>query len=113
MRVLIPLQPRSVDLWTLEKVSQLILEIKTINPNLKCGGFINRAFASGTDNETSMEAINETENIALINLKIGDRKSFSNSFGAGLSVAEIRPLDRKAIDELQALYMYCFHSKLV
>lgn len=110
---LIPLQPRSVDLWTLEKVSQLILEIKTINPNLKCGGFINRAFASGTDNETSMEAINETENIALINLKIGDRKSFSNSFGAGLSVAEIRPLDRKAIDELQALYMYCFHSKLV
>lgn len=60
-----------------------------------------------------MEAINETENIALINLKIGDRKSFSNSFGAGLSVAEIRPLDRKAIDELQALYMYCFHSKLV
>lgn len=110
---LIPLQPRSVDLWTLEKVSQLILEIKTINPNLKCGGFINRAFASGTDNETSMEAINEAENIALINLKIGDRKSFSNSFGAGLSVAEIRPLDRKAIDELQALYMYCFHSKLV
>jgi chromosome partitioning protein len=110
---LIPLQPRSVDLWTLQKVSELILEIKTINPNLKCGGFINRAFASGTDNETSMEAIGETENIDLIDLKIGDRKSFSNSFGGGLAVPENRPPDRKAIEELQALYMYCFHSKLV
>lgn len=110
---LIPLQPRSVDIWTLDKVSQLISEIKTINPNLKCGGFINRAFASGTDNDISMEAINETENIDLITLKIGDRKSFSNSFGAGLTVPEIRPLDRKAIEELQALYLYCFHFDLV
>lgn len=110
---LIPLQPRSVDIWTLDKVSQLISEIKTINPNLKCGGFINRAFASGTDNDISMEAINETENIDLITLKIGDRKSFSNSFGAGLTVPEIRPLDRKAIEELQALYLYCFHSASV
>ena len=110
---LIPLQPRSVDLWTLEKVSQLISEIKTINKHLKCGGFINRAFSSGTDNETSMEAIDEVENIDLIKLKIGDRKSFSNSFGVGLTIPEIRPLDPKAVAELQALYMHCFYSALV
>ena len=107
---LIPLQPRSADLWTLERVSILISEIKTINSNLECGGFINRAFSKGADNEVSMEAIDETENIELIPLKIGDRKSFSNSFGAGLAVPEIKPIDQKAIEELQALYLYCFHS---
>ena len=110
---LIPLQPRSADLWTLERVSTLISELKTINPNLKCGGFINRAFPKGADNEASMEAIAETENIDLIPLKIGDRKSFSNSFGAGLAVPEIKPLDHKAIEELQTLYLYCFHRSSV
>ena len=110
---LIPLQPRSADLWTLERVSTLISELKTINPNLKCGGFINRAFPAGSDNQDSMEVIAETENIELIPLKIGDRKSFSNSFGAGLAVQEITPRDEKALRELQALYLYCFHNASV
>jgi len=107
---LIPLQPRSADLWTLNSVSSVVSEILTINPKLKCSGFINRAFSSGSDNQDAMDLIDEVVNINLIPLKIGDRKSFSNSFGAGLAVHEIKLLDRKAIDELQALYLYCFHS---
>lgn len=107
---LIPLQPRSADLWTLNSVSSLISEILTINLKLKCSAFINRGFSNGSDNQDAMDLIDEVANIELIPLKIGDRKSFSNSFGAGLAVHEIKPLDRKAIDELQTLYLYCFHS---
>jgi len=107
---LIPLQPRSADLWTLNSVSALISEIITINQKLKSSAFINRALSSGSDNQDAMNLINEVANINLIPLKIGDRKSFSNSFGTGLAVPEIKPLDHKAIDELQALYLYCFHS---
>jgi chromosome partitioning protein len=110
-RLLIPFQPRSVDIWTIKRVSALIAEILTINPELKCEGFINRAFANSTDNDDAMAAINEADNIQLIPLKIGDRKAFSNSFGMGLIVPEIRPRVDKAIDELQALYAYCFHSE--
>jgi len=28
----------------------------------------------------------------------------------GLAVNEIKPLDHKAVAELQSLYMYCYHS---
>lgn len=107
--LLVPFQPRSVDIWTLKRVSTLIAEIRTINSNIKCGGFINRAFANSTDNDDTMIAISEADGIQLIPLKIGDRKAFSNSFGAGLTVPEIRPKAEKAIEELQALYKYCFH----
>ena len=110
-RLLVPFQPRSVDIWTLKRVSTLIAEILTINPELKCDGFINRAFPNGTDNDDAMAAINEADNIQLMPLKVGDRKAFSNSFGMGLIVPEIRPRADKAIDELQALYAYCFHLK--
>jgi chromosome partitioning protein len=107
--LLLPFQPRSVDIWTLKRVSTLITEIYNINPDLKCGGFVNRAFANSTDNDDAMTAISEADGISLIPLKIVDRKAFSNSFGTGLTVPEIKPRADKAIDELQALYKYCFH----
>ena len=45
--LLIPFVPRSFDVWTLEKVSALVAEMKTINPNLKAYAFINRADPRG------------------------------------------------------------------
>ena len=107
--LLLPLQPRSVDVWTLKRVSALIGEISNINPDLKCKGFVNRAFANSTDNDDTMTAISEADGIELIRLKIGDRKAFSNSFGAGLMVAEIKPRADKALEELQELYNKLFH----
>lgn len=107
--LLIPIQPRSVDLWTLGNVSEVVSEVLTINPDLKCAAFINRGFGGGSDNQDAMDIITETKNIDLAPIKIGDRKSFSNSFGMGLAVPEIKPVDKKAVEELQALYLYCYH----
>jgi len=107
--LLLPLQPRSVDIWTLKKVSALIFEFSNINPDLKCKGFVNKAFANSTDNDDTMTAISEADNIELIPVKIGDRKVFSNAFGMGLSVPEIKPRAEKAIEELQQLYIKLFH----
>jgi chromosome partitioning protein len=107
--LIVPLQPRSVDLWTLGSVSEVIGEVLTINPNLKCAALINRAFTGGSDNQDAMDIITETKYIELAPLKIRDRKSFSNSFGAGLAVPEIKPVDKKAVEELQSLYLYCYH----
>jgi chromosome partitioning protein len=108
--LLIPLQPRSVDLWTLGNVSQVISEVLTINPKLKSVAFINRAFSTGNDNQDAMNIIADTKHIDLAPFIIGDRKSFSNSFGLGLTISEIRPLDKKALEELKSLYMYCYRS---
>ena len=40
---LFPFVPRSLDVWTLEKLARLIDEITPANPELKCFAFINRA----------------------------------------------------------------------
>jgi chromosome partitioning protein len=108
--LLIPVQPRSADLWALEEICTVIGDVLIVNLKLKVGAFINRAFATGNDNADAMQIIDESENIDLIRLKIGDRKAFSNSFGEGLTVPEIHPVDRKAVEELQLLYLYCFNK---
>lgn len=54
---LIPFQPRSFDVWTIEKVSKLIREMKAINPDLNCFAFLNRADSRGfiRINKTSLQ----------------------------------------------------------
>jgi chromosome partitioning protein len=110
-RLLIPVQPRSADLWALEEICTVIDAVLTINPSLKSGAFINRAFSRGGDNDEAMKLIDATDGIDLIPVKIGDRKAFSNSFGEGLTVPEIKPVDQKSLEELQTLYRVLFPKK--
>ena len=44
---LLPFIPRSFDIWTLEKVTALIEEIRSINPELKILAFLNRSDPAG------------------------------------------------------------------
>lgn len=75
--------------------------------------FLNRADASGRDNEDAMQIIQKTPGIDLIPPKLGDRKSFPNAHTQGLAVTELKPRDQKAVQELEALYQYCFSTKIV
>jgi chromosome partitioning protein len=109
--VLIPLPPRGPDIWTLEKVADLLDEVRTVNPNLLAWAFLNRADPGGTDNQDAMQIISDTPGIDLIPPQIGDRKAFPNAHTQGLSVTENKPRDPKAIAELEALYQYCFSTK--
>jgi chromosome partitioning protein len=108
--VLIPLPPRGPDIWTLEKVADLLDEVRTVNPNLLAWAFLNRADPSGTDNQDAMQIISDTPGIDLILPQIGDRKAFPNAHTQGLSVIENKPRDPKAIAELEGLYQYCFST---
>ena len=46
--LLVPFVPRSFDVWTLEKVSELIAEMRAANSELTAYAFINRADPRGT-----------------------------------------------------------------
>ncbi|MHC5861351.1 AAA family ATPase [Nostoc sp.] len=111
--VLLPMPPRGPDIWTLEKVAALLDEVRTVNPDLKAWAFLNRADASGRDNEDAMQIIQETPGVDLIPPRLGDRKSFPNAHTQGLAVTELKPRDPKAVQELEALYQYCFGTKIV
>jgi len=100
--LLIPVQPRSFDIWAVDQVIELIKEAQEIN-DFRSIVVLNAADAQGKDNEDAFEAISEMENIEITNLTIGRRKAFPNAASGGLSVLEYKPKDFKAIEELEAL----------
>lgn len=101
---LVPFNPRSFDVWTLEKVARLIQEIRTVNPDLKAYAFLNRADPRGSDNDDAAEALKDTDALEFLDAPLGNRKAYANAASQGLGVLELHPDDRKASLEFGALY---------
>lgn len=100
---LVPFRPKSLDVWTMGKVNTLINEVNIINPKLKCCAVINQADATGTDNKDAHEALSECPDLKCFPIFLGYRKSFSSAAAKGLSVIELKPADKKAVQEITAL----------
>ena len=106
--LLVPFVPRSFDVWTLEKVGELVGEMRVANPDLKAYVFINRADPSGRDNDEAADVLQETEGLEFIRTAIGTRKAFGNAAAQGLAVSELKPQDAKASQEMQTLHRYLY-----
>ncbi len=101
---LVPFAPRSLDIWTLRKVENLITEVMPFNPNLVCLTFINKADARGNYKEETADLLRESTAVKFIDNPIGNRISFANAAASGLGVIEIKPVDEKAVAEVTDLY---------
>lgn len=106
--LLVPFVPRSFDVWTLEKVANLVGEMRAANPELAAYAFLNRADPRGQDNEGAAEALKETTELRFLDMPLGARKAFSNAAALGMAVAELKPQDPKASEEVMELYRYVF-----
>lgn len=100
---LVPMAPRSFDVWTLEKVAALVEDARVTNPKLDAAVFLNRADASGTENEAAAEIIMAQPALRLLKSTMGNRKSYARASTGGLGVHELRPSDPKASAEMAAL----------
>lgn len=101
--VLIPMQPRSFDLWALYQIAELVKEAREINDALRALVVLNVADPAGRDNEEAAEAVREIEGLELLDATIGRRKAFPNAAAFGKAVTEMTPRDPKAIEELTAV----------
>lgn len=101
---LVPFNPRSFDVWTLEKVTRLIQEIQTVNPKLRSFAFLNRADSRGSDNADAAEALSDTETLKFLHAPLGNRKAYSNAAAQGLGVLELQPADPKATAEFRHFF---------
>jgi len=99
--VLIPVQPRSFDLWGVDQTAELVKEAREINEGLRAISVLNAADSQGKDNEAAAEALREVEGVELAPGFIVRRKAFPNAAAVGLSVLEHD--DPKAIEELNRL----------
>jgi chromosome partitioning protein len=111
--LLVPFVPRSFDVWTLEKVAELVSEMRTANPGLKAYAFINRADPRGQDNDETAGVLKDIETLMFIDTPIGSRKAFGNAAAEGLAVTELPRADPKATEEILTLYRYIFDVKNV
>src|SRR5215475_3611552 len=101
--LLIPVQPRSFDIWAVDQVAALVKEAREINPALRAVTILNAADAQGRDNDEAEEALREIAGLDVLPLTIGRRKAFPNAAARGRAVTEAVPRDVKAVGELHAL----------
>ena len=104
--VLIPVKPRSFDIWGVDQTADLIKEAREVNDQLRAFAVLNEADAQGKDNAAAIEALTEIEGIEIAPVLVVRRKAFPNAAASGLSVLEYD--DPKAREELKALADFLF-----
>ncbi len=108
--LLIPFQPRSYDVWALNDIAALVDEARSVRDGLRAVAVLNCADSgeASTDNADAAAAVADVPQFEYLATPIRRRKAFANAAGAGLSVLELKPADKKAIDELNALIRALF-----
>ncbi|ECU3336517.1 chromosome partitioning protein ParA [Salmonella enterica subsp. enterica serovar Montevideo] len=108
--VLVPFQPRSYDVWALNDIAELIDEARSVRDGLRAVAVLNCADPgeASTDNAEAAAAVADVPQFEYLPTPIRRRKAFANAAGAGLSVLELKPQDKKAIAELNALISELF-----
>ena len=112
--VLIPFQPRSVDLWAGAQIGALVAEARHVNEGLRACSILNMADVQGRDNEDAFDALKTIEGVEPLRLAIVRRKAFPNAFSNGLSVTDqtARERDPKAVDELLSVVNALYTQKV-
>lgn len=106
--LIVPFGPRSLDIWTLERVEELVEDARAVNPDLSAYCFINRADHQGSYNQETRDVLTDSDAVEFVNAPLGNRKSFAIAFDYGQSVVEYKPRDKKAIREMNQLFETVF-----
>lgn len=108
--ILVPFQPRSYDVWALNDIAALVDEARSVRDGLRAVAILNCADSgdTSTDNIDAADAVADVPQFEYLPTPIRRRKAFANAAGQGLSVLELKPVDKKAIDELNALISVLF-----
>jgi chromosome partitioning protein len=101
--LLIPVQPRTFDVWSVDHMAELIREARAVNERLCALAVLNGADSAGKDNDEAAAAVADTDGIACLDVRVVRRKAFPNAAAAGRSVVEQAGQDPNAAAELTAL----------
>ena len=99
--VLIPVQPRSFDLWGVDQTTELIIEARELNEPLRAVAVLNAADPQGRDNAAAADLLRDNDALELARAILIRRKAFPNAAAGGLSVMEYG--DSKASSEFKKL----------
>lgn len=100
---LTPFRPRSLDIWTIEKIEEILLEAQIMNPSMKAFSILNQADSRGSDNKDAKQILKDSNFIMPMNCIISQRKVFANAISEGLGILEYTPIDKKAEIEIKKM----------
>lgn len=110
--LIIPFLPSQYDAWGIQRMDDLLGEVKTLNTHLKTIGVMNKVDANprtGMTQEAS-EIADNFRNIRLLDGGVGYRVAFRRSVADGLAVTEMKHKDKKAIQEIENVYKEVFQD---
>ena len=105
-RLLIPVQASQFDVWTLERMDDLVAQVQAINPHLRADVVVNRASPHPRvrEAEEARAIVEEFEHIGFLGMVVRDRIAYRRAASEGLSVAEVAEPDPKAVREMEQWY---------
>ncbi len=110
--VLVPVQPRGLDVWALGAMTALVETANAARGGLRALAVLNLADPGASpDNADAESAMADFPALTLIDAPIRRRKAFASAAAHGLSVDELSPVDMKAVQELSALTELVFNDE--
>ena len=111
--VLVPVQPRGLDIWALGQMAALVEVAVAARGNLRALAVLNLADpGSSPDNADTAVAVSDFPPLRLLDTPVRRRKAFAAAAVRGLLVEELSPpIDSKAIQELSALASMVFNME--
>jgi chromosome partitioning protein len=111
--VLVPVQPRGLDIWALGQMASLVETANAARGGLRAVAVLNLADPGHSpDNEDAAAALADFPVLTLVDTPIRRRKAFASAAAHGLLVDEAPPIDTKAVAELSALATLVFNHEL-
>lgn len=102
--VLVPVQPRGLDVWALGAVAALVETANATRDGLRALAVLNLADPGiSQDNTDAQAALADFPALKLLDARLTRRKAFASAAAHGLSVEELNPVDAKAAQELSAI----------
>ena len=101
--LLVPIVPRSLDVWALDDMIGLIEETVALRGDFSALAVLNLADPRGKDNEEAAELVAGNAALRYLPTPVRRRKAVASATGQGLGAAEFRPADPQAIAEMETL----------
>ena len=103
-KLLVPVPPRTWEIWATEQLLPLIEEAQQINEGLRAYTVLNSADSQGQDNEQAAGLLREFEpTLTYLDTPLVRRKVWADALTLGQAVHEHKPRNEKAVAELVAL----------
>ena len=92
--LLVPIVPRSLDVWALDDMVSLIEETAALRGDFAALAVLNLADPRGRDNEIAAELVAGNAALRSLPTPVRRRMAVASAAGLGLGAAEFRPTDR-------------------